>query len=127
MCAHHEGQQPLQEPAEGRLTIHFTRAHGDHGAFALTHWPHGRAVGTKAGSTALLQTHSTQSTQEACHVDPLLASVRALVLKMCFKTKKTKTDLLEEKKEYRQKQTSGTTQNYYITHLTIFNFVLRVV
>lgn len=83
MCAHHEGQQPLQEPAKGRLTVHVTRTHGDHGSLALTHWPHWWAVGTKAGSTALLQTHSTQSTQEARHVDPLLISVRGLVLEKC--------------------------------------------
>lgn len=82
MSAHHEGQQPLQEPAEGCLTVHFTRAHRDHGALALAHWPHWWTVGTKAGSTALLQTHSTQSTQEACHVDPLLINTRNLVLEI---------------------------------------------
>lgn len=96
VCAHHEGQQPLQEPAEGCLTVHFTRAHGDHGALALTHWPQGWAVGTKAGSTALLQTNSTQSTQKACHVDPLLMIMRGLVLEMC-KQEKLKLVFWQEK------------------------------
>ena len=72
LAANHEGQQAVQEAAQGRLRVPLTGAHGDHGALPLTERPHGGAVGGQAWGTALLQTHTSQSTQEARHVDPLL-------------------------------------------------------
>ena len=86
VATHQQGQQPVHEAADGRLAggrrgaggdgdhgvVDVAGAHRDHGVFALAHGAHGGAVGGRAGGAALLEAHATQSTQETCHVDPLL-------------------------------------------------------
>jgi len=84
MATHQQGQQLVQEAAERRLAGggagdggwhgigDLAGSHRDHGVLALAHGAHGWAVCDRAWCTLLLETHSSQSTQEARHIDPLL-------------------------------------------------------
>lgn len=72
MTAHHQRQKAVQEPAQGRLWAPLTRGHGHHGALAIVQCAHGRTVGGQSRRVPLLQTHATQRTQEASHIDPFL-------------------------------------------------------
>ena len=86
VAAHQQGQEPVQEAAQRGLVGRGGRAgdggrhgggdvsgpHGDHGVLALAHGAHGRAVGDRAGSAALLEAHAPQGAQEARHIYPLL-------------------------------------------------------
>lgn len=86
MAAHQQGQEPVQEAADRRLAGgrrgarggrgqrvgHVAGAHGDHGVFALGRGAHGWAVSGLTRGATLLETHATEGTKEARHVDPLL-------------------------------------------------------
>ena len=80
---HQQRQEAVQEAAQrrfigggrrgGKVCRHLAGHHGDHGVFALCHGAHRRAVGDWTRGVVLLETHPTQGTQEAGHVDPLLS------------------------------------------------------
>lgn len=74
VTAHHQRQQAVQEPAQGRLRAPLTRRHGHHGALAVVQRAHGRTVGGES-RRAPLQAHATQRTQETSHVDPFLNKI----------------------------------------------------
>lgn len=74
VTAHHQRQQSVQEPAQGRLRVPLTRGHGDHGTLAIVQHAHGRTVGGESRRVPL-QAHATQRTQEASHIDPFLNTI----------------------------------------------------